>query len=69
MRNLKLPEREEKQSVTVQVETALLDRVKHHARARGVSLRQAFEYGLRRYVDDCETLSTQMPLPIAEDDE
>lgn len=54
MRQLKLPEFRPKQSLTVQIDSELLNRVRAETKKRSVTLREAVEYGLRSYLEVCQ---------------
>lgn len=49
-----LPTKKETMPLSTRIDAALLDKVKHAAKERGVSLREAIEFGMREFVLQCE---------------
>lgn len=40
-----------KRSLTVEIETLLLEKVKYHAKIDGLTIRQIVEFGLEKYLE------------------
>lgn len=54
MKKLELPKPQEKERVTLDVESTLLARAKSATKKKKIKFREAVEFGLRKFIEECE---------------